>query len=98
VLGGRLGAGAPGEQFDRVLTGGHHTAGADDASVADLLGRHRGEVQRARRLRSSTFADVTALLLSCVEPTLLDGSFAAAYEVPESATNKARWATPLWRR
>jgi hypothetical protein len=37
-----------------------------------------------------TFDEVTALLLSCVAPTLFRGRLAAAYEVPPRATNSAR--------
>jgi hypothetical protein len=37
-----------------------------------------------------TLADVTELLLSCVEPTLLRGRLVAAYEVPPRAIERAR--------
>src|SRR5689334_13939773 len=47
---------------------------------------------------SLTLEPVTELAFSCAEPTLLRGSFTAAYDVPPSAMNSARSARWFRRR
>jgi hypothetical protein len=42
-----------------------------------------------------TSDDRTAFGLICADPTLLRGSLIAAYEVPHSAANNARYATTV---
>jgi hypothetical protein len=54
-------------------------------------------VVSSRRSDADNFASVTAELRICRVPTLLSGSWVAAYDVPPRATNRARRAT-WWRR
>ena len=57
--------------------------------VGPVAGSARSSKSLRRRVPLATFADVTALVLSCLVPTLFFGSVAAAHETPPRARKSA---------